>query len=296
LKLDVNPLSDALGAEIIGADLTRWEDDAQYEVVHRALLEFGVVVLRDQIITPAQQIAFSRRFGPLEQHSIVPCRMPGHPEILLVSNRRDDDGAYTGLPDAGRSWHSDSNFHAKPSLGSLLYALEVPLEGGDTLFANMTAAYAALDPDLKARAAGRKALYVYGSRSADNPDSGLKVTMTSSQWDEIPQAAHPLLRIHPETGGKSIYLSLTTIDRVEGLSAVESDDLVAALLDHFTQPAFVYRHRWRLHDIVFWDNRCINHKATPFDDRYGRHMHRTTISSADTVEFANGALCAGASG
>ena len=278
MKLDVTPLSDALGAQIVGADLARWQDDEQYEAVHRALLEFGVVVLRDQIITPAQQIAFSRRFGALELHSIVPCRMPGYPEILLVSNRRDSSGAYTGLPDAGREWHSNSNFHAKPSLGSLLYALEIPHEGGDTLFANMTAACAALDPALKARAAGRNARYVYGSRSAENTDSALKFTMTKSQWSEIPQAVHPLLRTHPETGRKSIYLSLTAMERVEGLSAAQGDDLVAALSEHFTQPAFVYRHRWRLHDVVFWDNRCINHKAMPFDERHARHMHRTTIA------------------
>ena len=278
MKLKVSPLSDALGAEIVGADLARWEDDEQYKVVYRALLEFGIVVLRDQNITPAQQIAFSRRFGALELHSIMPCRMPGHPEILLVSNRRDDSGAFTGLPDAGREWHSDSNFHDKPSLGSLLYALEIPPEGGDTLFANMTAACAALDPALKARAAGRNVRYVYGSRSAENTNTALKVTMTQSQWDEVPQAVHPLLRTHPETGQKSIYLSLTTIDRIEGLSAAQSDGLAAALLDHFTQPVFVYRHRWRLHDVVFWDNRCINHKAMPFDERQARHMHRTTIA------------------
>ena len=278
MKLDVIPLSDALGAEIIGADLARWEDDRQYGVVRRALLDYGVVVLRDQHIAPAEQIAFSRRFGPLELHSIVPCRMPGHSEILLVSNRRDENGAYIGLPDAGRDWHSDSNFHAEPSLGSLLYALEIPPDGGDTLFANMTAACAALDPALKARAAGRDVRYVYSSRSAEKSTSALKVTMTDSQWDEIPQAVHPLLRTHPETGRKSIYLSLTTIDRIEGLSAAEGAALAAALLDHFTQPAFVYRHRWRLHDVVFWDNRCVNHKATPFDERHSRHMHRTTIA------------------
>ena len=102
--------------------------------------------------------------------------------------------------------------------------------------------------------------------------------MTDSQWREIPQAVHPLLRTHPETGRQSIYLSLTTFERIEGLSAAQSDALVAALSDHFTQPAFVYRHRWRRHDVIFWDNRCVNHKATPFDERHSRHMHRTTIA------------------
>ncbi len=267
-----------MGAEIIGADLTRWEDDRQYEVVRRALLDFGVVVLRDQDIAPAQQIAFSRRFGPLELHAIEPCRMPEHPKILLVSNRRDSGGGYVGLPDAGLEWHSDSNFHARPSLGSLLYALEIPPEGGDTLFANMTAACAALDPALKARVDGRKARYVYTYRSAEISTTAPKVTMTASQWDAIPEAVHPLLRTHPETGQTSIYISLTTIESIEGLSAAQSASLTAALADHFTQPAFVCRHRWRRRDVVFWDNRCTNHKATPFDGRHSRHMHRTTIA------------------
>ena len=151
MALEIKRLSDILGAEIIGADLRRRDDDAQFHTIHRALLDHGIVVLRDQDIEPADQVAFSRRFGPLIRHDMEQYCLPELPEIFLVSNRLNADDEYVGMPDAGRDWHSDMMFRERPSLGSLLRALEIPPEGGDTLFANLTAAYEALDDEMKAR-------------------------------------------------------------------------------------------------------------------------------------------------
>ncbi len=276
MALEIRPLSDILGAEIIGADLRRWDDDAQYQAIHRALLEYGIVVLRDQDIEPADQVAFSRRFGPLICHVMEQYCLPDHPEVFLVSNRRNANNDYVGMPDAGRDWHSDMMFKEKPSMGSLLRALDIPPEGGDTLFANLTAAYAALDDDMKARIAGLKAWHRY-KRSTATAKQEFAVSLTPEQQARSEDVLHPIVRTHPETGRKSIYISVRSITGIEGMDDAESVPLLAMLNEHCANPKFVYRHKWRLHDIVFWDNRCTNHLAEPYDQAYTRHMHRTTV-------------------
>ncbi|MEX2618137.1 MAG: TauD/TfdA family dioxygenase [Alphaproteobacteria bacterium] len=276
MALEINRLSDILGAEIIGADLRRWDDDAQFHAIHRALLDHGIVVLRDQDIEPADQVAFSRRFGPLIRHDMEQYCLPDFPEIFLVSNRRNADDEYIGMPDAGRDWHSDMMFKEKPSMGSLLRALEIPPEGGDTLFANLTAAHEALDDGMKARIAGLKAWHRY-KRSTETAKQEFAVSLNAEQRARSQGVLHPIVRTHPETGRKSIYISVRSITGIEGMDQSESMPLLAALNEHCARPEFVYRHKWRLHDIVFWDNRCTNHLAEPYDQRFSRHMHRTTV-------------------
>jgi len=268
----VNPMSgSAFFAEVVGADLKRAEDEAQFGAIKAAHLAHGVIVIRDQEMTPDDQIAFSRRFGPLAIHVLQDQLLEGFPEILQVSNKTKD-GKYVGLPDAGRFWHTDQSYEEKPALGSILYALEIPEDGsGDTWFCDMTAAYEALSPDMKARLDGLQGMHIY-NHGHEN------FSLSEEQRDRLPGYAHPIVRTHPETGRKALYLGGKLMKHIIGLNESESDALMAELYTHCDQDAFVYRHKWRQGDVVFWDNRCTMHFAQPYDDqRYTRHMHRTTV-------------------
>ncbi len=278
MAIEVRPVSPALGAEVIGADLTRPDDDEQFEVIHKALLDHNVVVIRDQQITPADHAAFSARFGKLELHVLNQFLLPEQPEVLVLSNKRVD-GVPVGLQDAGREWHSDLSYMQLPSLGSLLYALEIPPTGGDTLYANLYSAYEALSPDLRERIDGLRLRHSYADfiNRRFQESAMERPTLTAEQAAKVPTAIHPLVRTHPDTGRKALYVSPSLVAGIDGMENAEGQALLQELNDHATQPEFVYRHVWRLHDIVFWDNRCTLHQATAFDPKYTRHMHRTTI-------------------
>jgi taurine dioxygenase len=278
MGIGVRPLSAAFGAEVTGADLAHYQDDAQFECIHQALLQYGVLAIRDQHISPEQHIAFSRRFGELEIHVLDQYLLAGHPEILLVSNKKMN-GQPVGLQDAGNEWHTDISYKERPSLGSLLYALEIPPIGGDTLFANMYAAYDALADETKARIAHLKGIHSYDQyhRRSQQKGGRTRLSMSDAQKAQVPTVAHPLVRTHPETGRKTLYVSPGLMVGIEGLDESAGRALLEELSAHATQNAFVYRHRWRLHDALFWDNRRTIHLATGYDPAYTRHMHRTTI-------------------
>lgn len=279
--MKVTPLSKACGAEITGVDLSRPLDEATFEAIHQALLDHCVIVIRDQDLTPEQHIAFSRRFGPLTSHVLDQFLLPGHPEILRISNKTNDEGEALGLRDAGRYWHSDVSYAEKPSMGSLLYALEIPPagRGGDTLFANMYKAYDALPEATKARIDRLKAVFMIGRKR--NRDD--RVMLSEEQEDRAPDVVHPVVRTHPETGRKALFVNPAHTDRIVGMDAAESRALLDELNAHGARPDFVYRHKWRLHDLVFWDNRCLMHVADPPQPGYDRHMHRTTIEGERPV-------------
>jgi len=271
-SIQVKPLSDGpFYAEVVGADLRRQDDEGQFDAIKAAHLAHGVIVIRDQDLSPEDQIAFSRRFGPLAIHVLVDQLMDGYPEILLVSNKTKD-GKYVGLPDAGRFWHTDQSYEEKPALGSLLYAIEVPTDGsGDTWFCDMTAAYDGLSGDMKRRISGLRAMHIY-NHGHEN------FSLSDEQRDILPGYDHPLVRTHPETGRKALYLGGKLMKYIVGLEAQESDDLMAELYDHCDSDAFIHKHKWRRGDVVFWDNRCTMHFAQAYDDKtYTRHMHRTTV-------------------
>ncbi len=278
MNIEIRPLSDVLGAEVIGADLARFDDNEQFERIHQALLEHCVLAIRSQHITPAQHIAFSRRFGELEVHVLNQFLLPDHPEILLISNKRVN-GQAIGLQDAGNEWHTDLSYQAYPAFGSLLYALEIPPQGGDTLFASLYAAYDALTDAMKTRLQGLRAIHGYAQyhqRSQQKGSGHGRRDMTEAQRAQVPEVSHPLVRTHPETGRKALYLSPGLTIGIEGLYE-DGHALLKSLNEHTTQPAFTYRHRWQLHDVLFWDNRCTIHLATGYEPRCTRHMHRTTI-------------------
>ncbi len=270
--VQVKPLSESgFFAEITGADLRRIDDEAQFEAIKAAHLAHGVIVVRDQKLTPKEQIAFSKRFGPLAIHVLEEQLLDGYPEILQVSNKTKD-GRYVGLPDAGRFWHTDQSYEERPALGSLLYALEIPADGsGDTWFCDMAAAYKALSPAMKTRLDGLRGMHIYNH-------SHEEFSLSDDQSGHLPGYDHPLVRTHLETGRKALYLGGKLLKYVVGLEEAESDALLAELYAHCDDDAFIYRHKWHQGDLVFWDNRCTMHFAQPYDSqRYTRHMHRTTV-------------------
>lgn len=278
MPMTITPLSAAVGAEITGIDLAH-VDDRDFTKLHRAFLDNGLVVFRDQHLTAEQQIAFSRRFGDLEIHISTEFLLPDHAEILVLSNRKEN-GRHIGLVEAGSDWHSDLSYMAMPSLGSLLYALEVPAEGGDTEWANMYAAYDALPADMKARIEGLRAVHNFDRRR--NPRVAIPAQHRDrpAAYDRSPpDAIHPVVRAHPETGRKALYVSPRFTIGIEGMDDAEAQPLLDALFAHQIRREFIYHHRWRLGDLLFWDNRCTIHRACGGIKPPGiRHMHRTTVA------------------
>lgn len=273
----IQPFAAPLGAEVVGLDLSLPLDDEDFARLHRAHLDHHVLVFRDQRITPAQQVAFSRRFGPLQIHVLRQFQLPSAPEVLIVSNIREN-GQPIGLGDAGHFWHSDLSYKETPSLGSMLHAQELPAVGGDTLFANQHTAWEALPERLKRTIAGLKAEHSYLARYADlQKKSPWRPNLTQAQIDEVKPVVHPVVRTHPETGRKALFVSEHFTTRIVGLPDDESRALLDELFELSTRPEHVYRHQWRPHDMVFWDNRSVMHLAAGTPDDQRRKLYRTTI-------------------
>ncbi len=273
----IEPFAAPLGAQVLGMDLAQPLDAATFALLHRAHLHYHVLVFRDQRITPAQQVAFSRRFGPLQIHVLRQFQLREQPEVLVVSNIKEN-GQPIGLGDAGHYWHSDLSYKPTPSLGSMLLAQELPAEGGDTLFANQHLAWDTLPPALQRAVDGRLAehsyLAKYEALRARNP---WRPALTQAQIDEVAPVRHPIVRTHPETGRRALFVSEHFTTRIVGLPQDESDALLQALFAHSSADPLVYRHRWQAHDMVFWDNRSVTHLAGGTPDHLRRRLHRTTI-------------------
>ncbi|GAB3402949.1 TauD/TfdA family dioxygenase [Massilia agilis] len=236
-----------------------------------------MLVFRDQHITPQQQIAFSRRFGPLQIHVLRQFQLPGHEEILVVSNIKEN-GKPIGLGDAGRMWHSDLSYKALPSLGSMLHAQELPATGGDTLFANMHRAWDELPLALRRAVEGRHAEHSYLANYEELRErSPWRPALTLEQVAEVKPVAHPIVRTHPENGRNALFVSEHFTTRILGIPEDESRDLLDQLFAHSVRPEFIYRHRWQPHDLLFWDNRSVMHLATGCPDNQRRKLYRTTI-------------------
>jgi taurine dioxygenase len=275
----------ACGAEI-ACDLAQDIDEATFRKIERAFHDNIVVVFRRQNLSNERHIEFSRGFGELEIHIVEKYLLPGFPEILLISNARDDRGEHIGLADAGFTWHSDTSYRRRPSRCSLLYAKEVPQRDGrplgDTVFANAIAAYEALPERMKERLAGLKAIHRYSARRrvADSP----RPKLTQEQLDETPDVAHPIVRTHPYTGRRSLYVTAGECTGIENMPDDEALDLIAELDTHCVRPEFLYRHKWQVGDLLMWDNTSSMHLAIcdyALPER--RLMHRTTVIG--TVPF-----------
>lgn len=276
----VRPSGAACGAEI-EFDLSCQLDADSFAEIERAFHDNIVVVFRDQTLSNERHIEFSRRFGALEIHIVKKYLLPGCPEILLISNIRDAAGEHIGLADAGFTWHTDTSYRKEPSRCSLLYAKEVPHgeDGqplGDTLFANTIAAYEALPQAMKRRLYGLKAIHRYSSRR--RIEGSPRPKLSRAQLDETPDVAHPIVRTHPYTGRKSLYVTAGECVGIEGMPESEALDLIAELDAHCVRPKFLYRHKWREGDLLMWDNAASMHLAVcDYALPQRRLMHRTTV-------------------
>ena len=267
--LALRPLSAALGAEIIGIDLRQEIDDDVFAHIRDAWHQNLVVLLRDQKLTEEDQVRFAAKFGsPAQIHTKQFVR--SHPAVMLISNIREDGKPIGALPDGEMHFHTDQCHQERPAMASMLYALEVPSTGGNTLFANGYRAYETLPPEIKRRIEGRKALNAYDYETAATK-RGTRLAPS------VPSYAHPVVRTHPATGRKALYVNRLMTVRIEGLPAQESDELLATLFDHQERREFIYEHVWRAGDLLIWDNRCTLHARTDFSPNERRLMRRVTI-------------------
>ena len=273
MPISTRPLSHALGAEIMGVDVGQPLSNADFDLIHRTFLERGILLFRDQKISREQHIAFSRRFGDLDDHESLPRdRHPDYPELLLVTNIPKPSGKPSDSKYTGQQWHSDMSFTPVPSLGSLLRGITIPPVGGDTMFTNMYRAYDTLSDGMKKLIEGLHGIHT-GGRKIDD----LSSERAAEQRKLNPPIAQPVVRVHPETGRKALYIG-EKVSCFVGMTAEESRPLIDYLVRHATRPQFVYRHQWRTDDIVLWDNRCTMHIALgDYEDGEIRHLERTTV-------------------
>jgi taurine dioxygenase len=262
--IQVDKLTPLVGAEVRGVDLSRPLDERTFKEVHAALVDNGVIFFRDQHLTPAQQKDFGRLFGELHVHPAAPSLLEGHPEILVI--HADEKSKHV----AGENWHSDVSCDLEPPMGSILYMHELPPVGGDTLFASMYAAYDALSEPMKRflepLTAMHEGEHVYRGRYGVD-DTGRV----------FPKAEHPVIRTHPVSGRKALFVNGGFTTRIVQLKRAESDAVLQFLYRHVETPEFHCRFRWQVNSVAFWDNRCVQHHAMWDYYPQRRHGHRVTI-------------------
>ncbi|GAA3753227.1 TauD/TfdA dioxygenase family protein [Salinactinospora qingdaonensis] len=274
--LELVPITETIGTEVRGIDVTDDLSDRDFERIYQAWIDTTLLLIRGQNMTPEQHVAFTKRFGEVFTYTRSQFSENDHPEILILSNITRD-GKPIGSPYSGRVWHTDGHYLTQPPAGSMLYAREVPPTGGDTWYANMFAAYEALPEAVKERIDDLKVVISrVQSRPYNYPDRPAPTPEERAEWIDVPQ---PLVRVHEVSGRKALYAGGNVPWRIEGMPEEESAPLVTFLQEFSVQPRFTYRHKWQVGDIVLWDNRSAMHRATPYDqENHRRLMHRTTIS------------------
>lgn len=280
MTVQIKPTGSALGAEVSGADLTKPLDDATFAQIRVAFYQYEVIYFRGQALSDEDQIRFTARFGQLRQLKLATQAHVDHPEIFVVSNIKKD-GKHIGSYDAGSLWHTDGAYLVKPHAISALRALEVPAENGrtlgDTHFASVSVAYQALPQAMKKRIEGLQAVQSFEQHLAKTGGGGVKKDIYSTV-KAAAEVVHPLVRVHPVNGRKCLYVTEGYTARIVGLPEDESRDLIAELASHCIKPEFTYRHNWRQHDLVMWDDCSTQHKATfDYPQALPRLMHRTTV-------------------
>lgn len=273
--LRTRPITHCFGVEVLDLDLREPQPDETIAELRRLWNQYGIVLLRGQDITPAQLIAFSRRFGELDRHeTLKPFRHPEHPELFVLSTI-PQEGKPSVSENVGRHWHSDLSYTLRPPLGSIFHARILPEVGGDTMFASMQAAYDSLSETMKSVIAPLWAVHDYMLvENMKKRDPELVAQLRHAN----PPVAQPLVREHGETGRKGLYLSEQMTRRIVGMSERESAPLLRALFEHAVDPLHTYRHRWAPDDILMWDNRSTMHLAlADFAPGARRYCMRTTI-------------------
>jgi taurine dioxygenase len=269
------PLKPGFGAEILDVDIKR-ADDATIDGVVAAFQAHGAILLRDQSLEPADLMRFIKRFGEPENHTLVENTLPGFPKIYVLSNRVVD-GKPIGAHNDGIGWHTDYSYKAEPVMSTMLYAVEVPPVGSDTLLADLCQAWNALPPERQSELDGKMVHHSWQHFMAtrefnrmENPSEELK--------RDNPDVFHPLVRTHPSDGRKALFVSTGTVKGVVGMPNPEGLELMDELIEFATQEAFIFRHKWRVGDVLMWDNRCTLHTGTLYDDtKYFRVMHRLWV-------------------
>ncbi|HRD47790.1 MAG TPA: TauD/TfdA family dioxygenase [Caulobacter sp.] len=281
--IEVKRVAGALGAEIGGVDLSRPQSDETIAAIRQALVEHQVIFFRDQAVTPEQQLAFGRRFGPLNIHPYVK-GMADHPEVMEIIKEPSDRINFGG------GWHSDMSFLERPSIGSILYAVETPDYGGDTLFASQVAAFEALSPGLRATLEGLNAVHSAGREYAPTGASAQKRGSMQIAEAEgvVGEYVHPMVKVHPESGRKALYVNPAFTMRIEGWSRRESKALLDYLFEHSRFEAFTCRFRWEPGSVAFWDNRSVWHFALNDYPGQRRHMRRVTVDAAESAMASDG--------
>jgi taurine dioxygenase len=271
------PLSDVLGIELARLDLRQPLDDAAFRVVEQAFWDGQVLVIPGQELRPEQFLAFARRFGRPEPHVIDQFHYPGFPDILILSNVRRD-GKPIGLADAGSYFHTDYSYLAVPARVTLLYSLQVPKTGGNTLFADMYAAYDNLPAATKRRIDGLVALHHYGNRDdLDEASRTAASKLTDAQKARMDFVTHPLVRTHYGTGRKALYAVSGSSFGIVGMPQDEGVALLDELKRHALQPKYIYSHAYRVGDVVLWDDLSLLHSATLTDPDDPRTLWRITV-------------------
>jgi len=288
-QVEFRPTGVPVGIEVIGVDLAQPLDANTFRAIEGAFDGNGVLFFRGQHLTPEQLLAFSRRFGTLEKHVRNEYALPSYPEIHLISNVKEGERSI-GSAYAGDDWHTDLCFMKRPSRCSLLYAVEVPMKDGrvlgNTEFASAAYAYDTLGDELKARVLGRRGVFQYHraqerkrrQRAHDHP----RPELTPEQKAATPDVTQPMVRTHPVTGRKCLYVNQTYTFGIEGESEDSAQPLLRALYAHITRPEHVYRHSWRVGDLLMWDNCLTQHKAiTDYALPQRRLMHRTSVEGTE---------------
>ncbi len=275
--LRTKPLSPGFGLATSDVDVSKPLSDAAFDEIERTFFQGQVLVLRAQALTPARYVAFARRFGPPEPHVIDQFHHPADPNILILSNRKKD-GQPVGLADAGTYFHTDYSYLQVPARATMLYSIEVPKSGGNTLFANQYAAYDGLNDAMKQEIASLVAIHHYGNRKEMNDASRIAASpLTPEQKAKMPLITHPLVRAHPVTGRKALYAVSGSSYGIVGMPEDESVALLDELAAHATQPEYVLSYAYRVGDIVIWDNASLLHSATLTDPNDPRTLWRITI-------------------
>jgi len=268
-RIDVRPSGAALGAEILGVDLSKPMDDETFAAVHAAWLQNLVICFRNQTLEAPAQIAYGSRFGELSRIH-TPEFAGEDPAIMYISNQQKDGKFIHALPIGEMQFHIDQVYTERPAKATILYSLKVPKTGGDTLFANLYRAYELLPAEIKKKIAGKKALHVYDYDNAS-------VTASRNVDPSAPRFAHPIVRIHPETRRKALYVNRLMTYAIEGMDEKESAEILDVCYQTIERPDNIYAHKWQLGDLLMWDNRCTAHARTDFEATEPRLMRRLTV-------------------
>jgi len=278
IMFEIRPLNATFGAEVMGCQITSATPSEQLEALKALWARYKLLLFRGQSIDEEALVNFSRLFGELEIHVREEYLSRNHPEILYVSNINQDGRRIGILADTEVGWHYDQIYLPKPAVGSLLVADTLPPEGGNTEFADMVAAYNALDDALKKRLEGALAVQSYEAFNA-----AYSVPTNDKQKKRSPDIEHPLVRTHPITGEKALYICPGMTTEIVGWDPEESASTLQKLFDHCVEPRFVYSHAWRDGDALMWDNACTMHRRDPFDQQHQRLMKRTTILAPEAL-------------